>query len=359
MIEIMKCSKKPRAQYPENPRFGTIFAPHYLHMNVTTGQTRDFKAEIRPYGPESIFPGMAALHYGQTIFEGMKAFAQPDGSPAIFRPELHAKRFKHSARRMSMAEIPEEVFMEALKQYVDFERESVPTEKDHALYLRPLLVASDNVIKVGTSTNYIFYIMGTIAGNYFGGGGKIKPARVMVNRTFVRATPGGMGEAKTAANYAASIFPQKFAAGFECDQVLFLDSVKHDNIDELGGMNFFAIQNGALVTPELNGCILKGVTRGSILELAKSLGIKTIEKAMSFTELMKSIESGETTELFACGTAAVISPIGEIVYLENNESTPKILKPKGNHELSLRLLDTYSKIQRGQEKAPCNWLLKV
>ncbi|MEK6554458.1 MAG: branched-chain amino acid aminotransferase [Bdellovibrionota bacterium] len=359
MIEIIKCAKKPRVQYSENPKFGTVFAPHYLHMNVTLGQTRDFKAEIRPYGPEDIYPGMAALHYGQTIFEGMKAFAQPDGSAGIFRPELHATRFKLSARRMSMAEIPEEVFMEALKQYVNFEQESIPHELHHSLYLRPLLVASDNVIKVGASTNYTFYIMGTIAGNYFGSGGKIKPARVMVNRDFVRATPGGMGEAKTAANYAASIYPQKFASDYECDQVLFLDSVKHDNIDELGGMNFFAIQNGALVTPELNGCILKGVTRGSILELAKSLGIKTIEKAMSFTELMKSIESGETTELFACGTAAVISPIGELVYMEDSKSNPKVLKPKGNSELSLRLLDTYSKIQRGQEKAPGPWIYKV
>lgn len=359
MVEIVKGPRQPRIQYPENPKFGTIFGPHYLHMSLQLGQKDGFKAEILPYGPEQIYPGLAALHYGQTIFEGMKAFHQEDGSVGIFRADLHATRFKLSARRMSMAELPEEVFLKTLKAYVDFERENVPHEKDHALYLRPLLVASDNVIKVGTSTHYTFYIMSTIAGNYFGSGGKIRPARVMVNRAFVRAYPGGMGEAKTAANYAASIYPQKFAAGFDCDQVLYLDSTHHEYVDELGGMNFFAVQNGKLVTPELNGCILKGVTRASILELAGTLGIQAEEKRVSFTELMKSIESGETTELFACGTAAVISPIGELVYMEDMNSQPKVLKPKGNLELSLRLLDTYSKIQRGQLKAPGNWIFKV
>ena len=360
MLEVQKCPKRPKVEYKPNPKFGTIFAPHYLSLDLQLGQNSSFRAEIKPYGSDNLEPGTAALHYGQTIFEGMKAFAQKDGSVAIFRPDLHATRFKLSARRMSMAELPEEIFIEALKQYVDFERESVPTEKDHALYLRPLLIASDNVIKVGTSQRYRFYIMSTIAGNYFGGGGQIKPARVMVNRNFVRAYPGGMGEAKTAANYAASIYPQKFAAGFNCDQVLFLDSNQHEYIDELGGMNFFAVRGQTLVTPELNGCILKGVTRTSILEIAKNLGLKVSEEKMSFSSLRESIEKGETRELFACGTAAVVSPIGELVYMKDMNSEPEIIRPQGQHEISLQLLDYYSKIQRGFEKAPNeNWLLKV
>lgn len=359
MLEIKKCSKRPPVQYGPHPKFGTTFAPHMLKMSLTLGGQSKYQAEILPYQAEPMLPGTSVLHYGQSIFEGMKAFKQADGSIGIFRPDLHAKRFKASAHRMVMAEMPEEIFVQTLKEYVDFERESVPGEKDHALYLRPVLLATDNQIKMGASKNYSYYVMSTVVGNYFGAEGAMKPARVLVNRQFVRAYPGGMGEAKTASNYAAGVLPGKIATSKECDQVLYLDAVHHDFIDELGGMNFFAIQRNKLVTPELNGCILRGVTRQSLLEIAPRLGLEPVEKKMSFTELIKSIESGETTEMFACGTAAVVQPIGEFLFTETVEGTPRSIKPAGAPKVALQLLDMLTKIQRGAEKAPGDWIVKV
>lgn len=359
MLNIKKCTKRPPVKYGPHPKFGTTFAPHMLKMTVQLGGQNSYEAEIVPYAAEPMMPGMAALHYGQSIFEGMKAFKQADGSVGIFRPDLHAKRFKASAARMIMAEIPEEIFVQTLKDYVDFERESVPPEKDHALYLRPLMFASDSQIKMGASKTYSYYVMSTVVGNYFGAEGSAKPARLLVNRQFVRAYPGGMGEAKTAANYAAGVLPGKIASSKECDQVLYLDAVHHDFIDELGGMNFFAIQRNKLVTPELNGCILRGVTRQSLLEIAPKLGLQPVEKKMSFTELVKSIESGETTEMFACGTAAVVQPINEFLYSDKVDDEVKSIKTNVEPKVSLQLLDMLAKIQRGTEKAPGDWITKI
>jgi branched-chain amino acid aminotransferase len=218
-------------------------------------------------------------------------------------------------------------------------------------------MAADNVIKVGTSQTYRFYIMSTIAGNYFGTG-PMRLARVMVNRQFVRAYPGGMGEAKTAANYAASIWPQQMAAKRECDQVLFLDALTHENIDEMGGMNFFFIRGDELVTPKLNGCILNGVTRRSVLEICSTIGLKPIEETVSFTQLAKDIEAGKVTETFACGTAAVISPIGEFLFGETVNDEPKSIKLKGAPTKSLQLLERLRAAQTGID-APSGWIFKV
>lgn len=357
MLTIKKCTPLPPVQYSPNPKFGTVFAPHYLRMDLQLGGQNEYKAEILPYGSEPFFPGTSVLHYGQSIFEGMKAYRQPDGGVGIFRADLHATRFRQSARRMSMADVPEEIFLQCLKEYVAFESASVPNEKDHSLYLRPVLIARDNVIKVGTAQSYTFYIMSTIAGSYFYKG-EIKPARVMVNRQFVRAFPGGTGEVKTAANYAASIWPQQIAAQRECDQVLFLDAVHHDNIDEMGGMNFFAIRGNELVTPKLNGCILNGVTRRSVIEIAKDVGLNPIEETMSFTQLVKDIESGKVTETFACGTAAVISPIGEFLFGETVNDEPRSIKIPGKPEKTLKLLERLRDAQTGVN-TPAGWLFRV
>jgi branched-chain amino acid aminotransferase len=357
MLKITKCNPLPGVKYTPNPRFGTVFAPHVLRMELKLGGQKEYLAEIIPYGPEPMFPGTSVLHYGQSIFEGMKAFRQKDGSIGIFRPDLHATRFRLSAQRMSMAQLPEEIFLQCLKEFVKFESESVPSEPEHSLYLRPLLIARDNVIKVGTAQTYTFYIMATIAGNYFGTGG-VKLARVMVNRQFVRAYPGGLGEAKTASNYAASIWPQQLAAMRECDQVLYLDAVKHDMVDELGGMNFFFIRGKQLVTPALNGCILNGVTRRSVLEIAPQLGLEPIEETVSFTQLMKDIQAGTVTESFACGTAAVISPIGEFLFGEAVNDEPKPIKLNGPPTKSLLLLERLRAAQTGVN-SPAGWVVKV
>ena len=358
MNKITKLEKLPPVKFEPNPPFGSVFAPHVLKMELKLDGTNNYDAVIKPFESDSFLPSTAALHYGQSIFEGMKAYRQKDGGVGVFRADLHAARFRKSSQRMVMAEVPEDIFLNCIKEYVSFVADNVPSLDGHSLYLRPLLFAADTKVKVTPSQNYLFYIMSTIAGSYFGGGGKVRPARVMVCREFVRAYPGGLGETKTAANYAASIWPQRIAAKKDCDQVLFLDAVHHDFIDELGGMNFFVIRGNELITPELNGSILHGITRRSILEIASSLDLKPVEKKLSFTQVKKEIESGQITEVFACGTAAVISPIGELVFQEKVNSESEIIKLKGEPKVSLQLLDVLSKIQRGDLPAPGNWIFK-
>jgi branched-chain amino acid aminotransferase len=356
--KIIKHKKLPPVQYKPNPPFGTVFTPHVLRMKLNLEGPNDYTAEIKAFENEPFSPAMASLHYGQSIFEGMKAYSQQDGSVGVFRADLHAARFRASAHRMVMAELPEEIFVNCIKEYVAFMADNVPTEPDHSLYLRPVLFAADEKIKVGTSQTYWFYIMSTIAGSYFGSSGKIKPARVMVNRQFVRAYPGGTGEAKTAGNYAASIWPQRLASQKECDQVLFLDAVNHDFVDEMGGMNFFTIRGNELITPKLNGAILNGVTRRSIIELADSLQLKAREEKISFTQLMKDIEAGVVTDTFACGTAATVHPIGEFLFQDKLDSPSISVKLKSEPNVSLKILNKLSRIQRGAEKAPGAWVLK-
>jgi branched-chain amino acid aminotransferase len=357
MNKITSLKKLPPVKYDLNPPFGTVFAPHVLRMHLNSDEKNDYSAEIAPLAADPFSPATAAFHYGQSIFEGMKAYRLKDGSVGIFRADLHATRFRNSARRMVMADMPEEIFINCLKEYVAFVADNVPSEPGHSLYLRPIMFASEPKLKVGASKTYDFYVLSTIAGSYFSGG-LVKSARVLVNREFVRAYPGGLGEIKTAANYAASIWPQRLASQKECDQVLFLDAVHHEYIDEMGGMNFFAIRGQELLTPSLNGSILHGVTRRSIIELAPSLGFKVREMQLSFTELRKQIESGEVTEAFACGTAAVVSPIGELLFQETVASPTESIVLKGKPSSSLQILEKLSNIQRGLEPAPGPWILK-
>jgi branched-chain amino acid aminotransferase len=356
MIEIKKPAKTTKIKYDLNPAFGTIFTPHVLKLAISIDGKIQGGAEIIPLSQDAIPSSTAALHYGQSIFEGMKAYRQANGRVGVFRPDKNATRFKLSARRMAMGEVPEEVFLQCIKEYVQFEEINVPSEPGHSLYLRPLLFAGEPKIKVGPVKFYSFYIMSTIAGSYFSSGGTFKSARVLVNRDFVRATPNGMGETKTAANYAASIWPQAQAAKLDCDQVLYLDSTQHEYVDELGGMNFFFIRGKELVTPALNGCILHGVTRDSILKLAPSLGLTPVEEKVSFTQLCKDIESGRVQETFACGTAAVVSPIGEFVFQEGLNSTPKKITLKEEPKKSLEILKLLNAIQRGEVDTHKEWM---
>jgi len=357
MLEIKKCEKRPKATYPLHPKFGTIFGPHVLRINFNTDNTDQFNAEIIPYDTEVFAPGSSVLHYGQSIFEGLKVYRQKDGSVAAFRADLHAARFMKSARRLAMPEIGEDVFLKCLKEYMHFEEESVPSEEEHSLYIRPLLIARDEIIKIGRSKTYSFFILSAIAGSYFHGRAS-KSAKVLVNREFVRAFPGGLGEVKTAGNYAASLMAQTYAEKYNCDQVLYLDAMKHDIVDELGGMNFFMVRQGELVTPALHGTILNGVTRRSILELAPTLGYKVRETNISFTEMLSEIESGKVTETFACGTAAVIHSIGELVVQEKTNGPTRTYTLPTETPISSRMLETLSAAQRGRHPVPTGWLFK-
>lgn len=356
-LQITYCEKRPRVQYSPNPKFGTVFSPHLLKMTFSKGDT-EFKAQIVPFQSEMMAPSTLVLHYGQSIFEGMKAYRQQDGGVAAFRVDLHAARFKKSAEKMAMAALPEEVFTKCLMEFVKFEQDSVPGEPDHSLYLRPLLFACDEIVKLGPGTKYTFYIMGTIAGKYFAASG-ITPAKVLVNKQYVRAFPGGTGEAKTAGNYAASLSPQAHAISLGCDQVLYLDANKHDSIDELGGMNFFMIRGKDLVTPSLTGAILNGVTRRSILELAPIWGLTPKEEPISFSKLIEDIRSGKVQECFACGTAAVVHPIGQFVVEEREGGEKFDVRLPAEFPMGIQILDTLQKVQRGQVKAPGNWIFKA
>jgi branched-chain amino acid aminotransferase len=357
MIQFRKCEKKPKVQYTPHPRFGSIFAPHMLRINFTADTMNDLVAEIVPFQQELMAPSTIALHYGQSIFEGLKVFRQKDGSVAAFRADLHAARFMKSSARMAMPVLGEKVFLDCLREYMEFEKESVPSESDHSLYIRPIQFGRDEVVKVGRSKNYSFYIISSIAGSYFPGG-IARHARVMINRTFVRAFPGGLGEIKTAANYAVSIGPQSYSEKYKCDQVLYLDALKHEFIDELGGMNFFMVRNGELITPPLSGTILNGVTRKSILELAPGLGIKATEEPISLTQMVKDIKSGKVTETFACGTAAVTHSIGEMVMQDKVDGpTETVTLPQAN-PVATKILDTLMKVQRGAIPAPGDWLFR-
>ena len=358
MLKFKYSHKHPKVEYTPNPKFGTVFTPHMLHMKISADNSSEMTAEIVPYASEMFSPGTLVFHYGQSIFEGMKAFRQAKGGVAVFRPDLHAKRFAKSAERMAMPPMSEKIFLDCIREYVAFEQDNVPNEPDHSLYLRPLMIARDQMVKVSRSKTYTFYILGLIAGSYFRGG-EVKGAKVLVNRHFVRAFPGGLGEAKTAANYAASLWPQNHAEKFGCDQVLYLDAIKHDLVDELGGMNFFMVRGGSLVTPVLNGAILNGVTRRSILDIASQLKLEAREEKISFTELKEGIQSGAITETFACGTAAVVSPIGELLYQEGLQSEPQSIKLPNDFPVAKQVGDLLKSIQRGVTPAPGDWLMRV
>lgn len=357
VVNFNKCAKQPRVPYEPNPKFGTVFGSHLLRLNFTS-ETKSFDAEIVPFGPEMMSPATAALHYGQSIFEGLKAYRQKDGSVAVFRADLHAARFNKSAQIMALPPVPEDVFMKCLMEYMKLEQDSVPSEPDHSLYLRPLQFGRDAIIKLGPSKTTTFYIMSAIAGRYFSATG-VTPAKVLVNKTFTRAFPGGTGEAKTAGNYAASLFPQSVAMKFGCDQVLYLDAAKHETVDELGGMNFFIVRGNELVTPYLSGAILHGVTRRSVLELAETLGFKAKEEPISFTQLLSDLKSGKVTECFACGTAATVHPIGSFFVQTNVNSQPEVFELPQKFPVALKMLETLSAVQRGQIAAPGKWLFKV
>ncbi len=360
MIDIKTQPKLSAPTYPENPKFGTAFTPHLLQMDIEAGVKGPYLAAIKYLNEgEKFTPASVVFHYGQSIFEGLKAYRQKDGSVAIFRLDLHAKRFMKSAEKLAMPIIGEEVFIKAVEEFVRFESESVPSLPNHALYLRPLLIARDEIVKVGKSKNYSFYVLSCVVGSYFPGG-QAKPAKVLMCREFVRAIPGGgLGEAKTAANYAASLAPQAHAEAAGCDQVLYLDAIHHDFIDELGGMNFFMVKGNEIITPELNGAILRGVTRQSLLEIAPTLGLKASEKKLSFTQMVKDIQSGIVTEAFACGTAAVIHSIGEFSIQEKQGGPLSQVRLPSATPVAAKLLEAIQHIQRGEIKAPGQWLRKV
>lgn len=301
-----------------DPGFGKVFTDHMARAKYST-ELGWHDVVIEPYAPLQMDPAMLAIHYGQSIFEGMKAYRWADGSIHTFRPEMNAKRFQRSARRLAMPEPSEELFLAMVKQLVATDKSYVPAGGDKSLYIRPFMFASEVGLGVRPATEYLFLVIASPVGAYFD---PAKAVSVWVSTEFVRAAPGGTGEAKCAGNYAASLIAQAQAKEQGCDQVIWLDAIERKWIEEMGGMNlFFVLGSGdeaQLLTPELTGTLLPGVTRDSLIQLGNDLGFDTHEGKISVDELYESISSGRITEVFACGTAAVISPIGEIKSAQQN-----------------------------------------
>jgi len=292
--------------------FGRVFTDHMVVIPYRDGAWQ--RGELKAYGPLLLDPATSALHYGQAIFEGFKAYAQPDGSVKTFRPEANSERFNRSAARLAMPSIPAERFIEAADALISLDRAWVPKANGESLYMRPLMFATDAYLGVRPAHEYLFVLFASPAGAYFAQG--VKPVTVWISEDYVRAAVGGTGEAKCAGNYAASLAAQSQAELQGCDQVVWLDAAKREEIEEMGGMNlFFVYRDGdkvTLVTPALTGSLLPGITRRSLLELGRDLGFETVERKISVQQWRDDIASGHMTEVFACGTAAVITPVGKV-----------------------------------------------
>ncbi|KZM73811.1 branched-chain amino acid aminotransferase [Nocardia terpenica] len=338
------------------PGFGRYFTDHMVSIEYKNGQWTD--ARVEPYGALTMDPATMVFHYGQAIFEGLKAYRQGDGGIATFRIDANARRFRNSARRMAMAELPDELFVESVRQLLEVDADWVPAAGgEDSLYLRPFMVATEFGLGVKPADSYRYLLLGSPAGAYFPRG--LKPVRVWLSTEYVRAAPGGTGEAKVAGNYAASLLAQKQAAEQGCDQVVWLDAAEHRYVEEMGTNNlFFVFGSGSdarLVTPELSGALLPGITRDSLLTLAADAGYQVEERKISVEEWRKGVESGEITEVFGCGTAAVVIPVATVRSAEG-EFTVGTGEPG---EVTMALRDTLTGIQRGTFADIHGWLRRM
>lgn len=347
-------SAERRAHLLADPGFGQHFTDHM----VTISWQRDrgwYDAELSPYRPLALDPACMVLHYGQAIFEGLKAYRQPDGSIASFRPQANAARFRASARRLAMPELPDELFLESLRQLVEVDVAWVPpTGGEESLYLRPFMISTEASLGVRPATSYQYTLIASPSGPFFRSG--IKPVSVWLSTEYVRAAPGGTGAAKCAGNYAASLAAQAQAVQMGCDQVVWLDAVERRWIEEMGGMNLYFVlgegRDAQLVTPELTGALLPGITRDSLLTLARDLGHSAEERRISTDEWEKKVDSGEITETFACGTAAVITPVGRAKHA-NGEFAIGTGQPG---PITMKLRNALTSVQRGAAPDRYGWM---
>ena len=291
----------------ENIPFGKYFTDHMLEADYENGEWKNI--EIKPYQPLLLEPTTSALHYGQAIFEGIKAFRNDKGEAFIFRPYENFTRFNLSAQRMNMPEVSEELFIEGMRQLIELDKNWIPAKPDHSLYIRPLMFATDTMLGVKPSDTYKFLIILSPAGPYH-----THPLKIAVEEKYTRAAPGGVGFSKNAGNYGGSMYPATQARAKGYDQVLWTDAFEHKWLHEVGMMNIGFVINNVFVTPELGDTVLKGVTRDSVITLLNEMGIKTEERKISIDEVIAAYNKGELTEVFGMGTAAVISLVEELKY---------------------------------------------
>ncbi|KQS06543.1 branched-chain amino acid aminotransferase [Curtobacterium sp. MCLR17_007] len=335
-----------------DPGFGKHFTDHMASVSWTVdGGWHD--ASIHPYGPLSLDPSASVLHYAQEIFEGLKAYRHADGSVWTFRPDANARRFQRSARRLALPELPVEVFVESIRQLVRTDVDWVPSAPETSLYLRPFMIATESFLGVRAAQAVSYHCIASPAGAYFTSGPK--PVSIWLSTTYARAGRGGTGAAKTGGNYAASLLPQQEAYEHGCQQVMFLDSEEGKYLEELGGMNVVLVKaDGTLVTPDSDS-ILEGITRDSILQLAEDRGLTVEKRRVTLDEWRDGVADGSITEAFACGTAAVVTPIAELRGDGFTIGSPT----EGAGELTMSLRQELTDIQSGRRPDPHGWMTKL
>jgi branched-chain amino acid aminotransferase len=348
-------SASDRAEKLANPGFGKYYTDHMV-VAQWTQQDGWGEAELKPYGPISLDPAAMVFHYGQEIFEGLKAYRQPDGGIALFRPDANAARFARSAIRLALPELPVPLFLESIDALVKQDANWVPDNVGESLYLRPFMFANEVGLGVRPTNSALYMLIATPAAAYF------NPAHavtVWISMEYVRAVPGGTGEAKCGGNYAASLIAQKEAAAEGCDQVVWIDAKERKWVEEMGGMNLYFVKgsgaNATVITPKLTGALLPGITRDSILSVAADLGYKVEETMISIDDWRDGVDKGEITEIFACGTAAVVSPVGAAKSAKGTwttgDGTPGAI--------TMQIRNTLLGIQHGTIADTHHWMKKV
>lgn len=342
-----------RAARLVDPGFGRVFTDHMVTIRYSDAKGWH-DAKVGPRAPLTLDPATAVLHYAQEIFEGLKAYRLADGSMALFRPEQNARRFQRSAKRLAMPELPEEMFLQACRQLVQVDKDWFPPIDGGSIYLRPFMIASEVFLGVKPSAEYLFMVIASSAGNYFKSGA---PAiSIWVSEQYTRAARGGTGAAKCGGNYAASLVAQSEAIRQGCDQVVFLDAAEHRWVEELGGMNlFFLFDDGSLLTPPADGTILEGITRDSVLTLARAQGLNVREERYAIDQWRADAEPGRLVEVFACGTAAVVTPVGTVKSTQGAFTIGAGGAGQMTQQIRTKLVD----IQRGAVADTHGWVQRI
>jgi branched-chain amino acid aminotransferase len=353
VIEAAPEQRKPKPPSESQLGFGKIFTDHVFTMTWNSGEGWHDPV-VEPYHPLQIDPTAMCLHYGQEIFEGMKAYRGKDGHGVyLFRPTENIKRMNVSAERLCMPQIEEKLFMEALEKLLSVDQDWIPRSEGSSLYIRPTMIATERALGVHPSNEYLFFIIMSPVGAYYAEG--FSPTRIYVTEEYIRSAPGGIGYCKAAGNYAASLYANEIAKKIGYTQVLWLDAMERKYVEEVGTSNIFFLINDELITPPLSGTILPGITRNSIIQLAKKWGMHVSERKLSMDEITASIANGAMQEAFAAGTAAVVSPVGWIFYRDHEYA----LAEGKIGKLTRRLYDEILNIQYGIQEDSFGWRVKI
>ena len=346
-IQLIKNSRLSQVNWEDLP-FGKIFSDHMFSMTYTNGEWSDM--EIIPYDNISLSPATSAIHYGQSCFEGMKAHRNTNGEVVLFRPYENAKRFNNSSKRMCMPNIPEDVFVNALKKLLSIDSHWVPKNPEHALYIRPFMFATDPFVGIRPSETYKFMIFTCPVGAYY-----TEAVPVKIETKYTRAADGGTGYAKAAGNYAAALYPAKLAHDEGFKQLIWTDAKEHKYIEEAGTMNVMFVINNTLITPSSSETILHGITKRSVVEIAKDWGVKVEERQIEVKEIIEAFENGTLSEAFGAGTAATIAPIASIFYNDQNYIVPS---SSSNH-FHVKVMKYLSDYKTGKEFDKFDWMVTI